>query len=546
MKLLLSNGDIVSSKNYIITKLFDIKGIFIKTNIDDIFMIKIIPEEVSKYITEESDTDFGNTFIDNKKYSIEFIRNYEESYIFYNSISTNLKIYQLNNEHNFQSEDIINNKLNNFLEFSNLKKLEEQKTYVILKEADGPYLYEKFINNLVIDFNYILDLSKICYLLMDFDYSFSYNKNMKKILLKVLKHNNSQTPIVINCKNELIEVKDNLQIINVEKCNGTFFITGNNSLIYFYLPLTKSDSYTVIENEDNFELSNINQFFFVPKKNDFNSINIILTLDNKSDNYPIYIYYYVEYCIIPYSRNIEKKRILIKNETNIIIPNYSKYSKENEQYFIFFKFNKTISKLNAKVIYENIIYVDDQTELILKPGVQIIKFERDIDYYLNITKFKKNKNKSFYSIYKNGETIEKNELSDSENIIYIQEPFYKENIKLKIENEDDILLRVSSEYFQDFSYILYDKNIDIKQVENNLIIKFNTTNYNTKLEYDIALINQEDNIEPFSIHQKFLENNFIYKNIIYSNGIEPLETIFSLDNNFIYDKNYTIIAYGKD
>lgn len=112
--------------------------------------------------------------------------------------------------------------------------MEEQKTYVILKEADGPYLYEKFINNLVIDFNYILDLSKICYLLMDFDYSFSYNKNMKKILLKVLKHNNSQTSIVINCKNELIEVKDNLQIINVEKCNGTFFITGNNSNIFLF------------------------------------------------------------------------------------------------------------------------------------------------------------------------------------------------------------------------------------------------------------------------------------------------------------------------
>ena len=101
---------------------------------------------------------------------------------------------------------------------------------------------------------------------MDFEYNFSYNKKMKRILLKVLKNDIKKTPITFKCKNEVNEIKDNFQIINVEKCNGTFIISGNNSLIYFYLPLTKNDSYKVIENEDNFELSNIAQFFFVPKK----------------------------------------------------------------------------------------------------------------------------------------------------------------------------------------------------------------------------------------------------------------------------------------
>ena len=52
-------------------------------------------------------------------------------------------------------------------------------------------------------------------------------------------------------------------------------MSGNNSLIYFYLPLTVKDSYTLIEEEDNFELSNISHFFFVPKKNEFNTINIL-------------------------------------------------------------------------------------------------------------------------------------------------------------------------------------------------------------------------------------------------------------------------------
>ena len=38
-------------------------------------MIKIILEEISKNIIEESGTYFCNTFIDDKKFSIEFIHN---------------------------------------------------------------------------------------------------------------------------------------------------------------------------------------------------------------------------------------------------------------------------------------------------------------------------------------------------------------------------------------------------------------------------------------------------------------------------------------
>lgn len=67
-------------------------------------------------------------------------------------------------------------------------------------------------------------------------------------------------------------------------------------------------------------------------------------------------------------------REILKNETNIIIPNYSNYSKEKEKYFIFFKF-----KLNAKVIY-----VEDKTSLILRSGIHTIKFLNDIDHYINL------------------------------------------------------------------------------------------------------------------------------------------------------------------
>ena len=304
IKLLTLEGDIISSKNYLITQLINIKGIFIKVNEVDKFMIKIIPEEISKNMKEESSTFFGNTFIDNKKYSFEFIHDNEEIYIFFNSISNNLKIYELNHENNFQLEDFLNKIMNNYSLLSGLKIFEEGKTHIIFKESTGPFLYEKYINNIIIDFYYILDISKIFYLLMDFDYNFSYNRKIKKILLKVLKKDNEQSSIKIRCENELlIEIKDIMQIINLEKCNGTFIMSGNNSLIYFYLPLTLNDSYTIIEDEQkagSIELNNINQFFFIPKKIDFNSINILLSIEYDSNDYPVYLTYYIEYGIIPF------------------------------------------------------------------------------------------------------------------------------------------------------------------------------------------------------------------------------------------------------
>ena len=159
-------------------------------------------------------------------------------------------------------------------------------------------------------------------------------------------------------------------------------------------------------------------------------------------------------------------------------------SNYNETYFIYFRFNTTLSKLNIKIIYENIIYLDDQTYIILEPGINIIKFIRNIDHYLNITKFNKNKEgSSSYTIYKDEKVIEHNIINDTDNIIYIEESVYRENIKLKIENNVKILVRVSPEKFEDFSIISYDTNVDIRQIENILSVKFNITNYKSRLEY---------------------------------------------------------------
>ena len=252
-------------------------------------------------------------------------------------------------------------------------------------------------------------------------------------------------------------------------------------------------------------------FFLISKTNEFNSINILLNIETEDPSEDTFLHYYIDYGKIPYSSNIEKRQIIFKSQANIVIPNYSNISKNDEQYFIYFRFNTTLSKLSAKIVYENIIYLEDQTYIILKPGINNIKFTRDIDHYLNITKFNKNNNsKANYTIYKDEKVIEHNIINETDNIIYIEEPSYRENIKLRIENDDEILLKMSQVYFDDFSIILHNKSINIKQIENILRIKFNTTNYKARLEYHIALIEKEDNINPLYILKKFYENIYIH------------------------------------
>ena len=554
IKLISLNNEIKTSKNYLLIKLNYIKAIFIKTNEDDIFMIKLISEELTKYINEGSSLNFDNSIIENKKFNLDFIYPNEQTNIFYNPISTDLKIFEINNGGNLQLDDLISNKFNYSLLFG-MKSLEGQKTHMILQKSSNVLLYEKFIDNSIMNLNFNLYKSKICYLFINFEYKFSYNRKCKKILIKVLNTNDTtyqirNAPLYFYCNNQLSIINNNVEILNVTNCNGTFIMAGYNTLIYFYIPYTIKDSYDIIENKDNFELKNIYHFFFIPKKNRFNSINILLEIENKDTIDPAFLHYYIDYGIIPYSRNIEKRQIIFKKEVNLVIPNYANISKDNETYFIYFRFNTTLSKLNAKISYENIIYLEDQTYIIIEPGINIIKFSRNIDHYLNLTKFNINKEgTSSYTIYKDEKAMEHNIINDTNNIIYIKRPIYRENIKLKIENDVKILVRVSPEKFEDFSIISYDTNVDIRQIENILSVKFNTTNYKSRLEYQIALIEKEENIDPLIIHQKFYDNNLIYKNTIYSPGKESIETNISLlnnTNNFIYDKNYTLIAYGKD
>ena len=95
---------------------------------------------------------------------------------------------------------------------------------------------------------------------------------------------------------------------------------------------------------------------------------------------------------------------------------------------------------------------------ISKSGVCSTIFTRKIDYYLYITKFNRNNNNCFYLIYTN-KKIHDNEITIQVFIVYIKEPSYNANIKLKIKCSNELLIFIFSINFQDFSFI---KNIDIE------------------------------------------------------------------------------------
>ena len=338
IKLISLNNEIKTSKNYLLIKLNYINAIFIKTNEEDIFMIKLFSEELTKYINEESSFNFDNSILDDKKFNIDFIYINEQTNIFYNPISTDLKIFEINNGGYLQLDDLKNNKFNYSLLFG-MKSLEGKKTHMIFKKSSNVLLYEKYIDNSIFNLNFNLYKSKICYLFLNFEYKFSYNRKCQNILIKFLNINDTiyqsrNEPLYFYCNNELSVINNNVEILNVENCNGTFIMKGYNTLIYFYIPYTIKDSYDIIENKDNFELNDIYHFFFIPKKNRFISINILLEIENIDTIAPAFLHYYIDYGIIPYSRNIEKRQIIFKKEANLVIPNYANNSKDNETLYI--------------------------------------------------------------------------------------------------------------------------------------------------------------------------------------------------------------------
>ena len=91
---------IIKSHNFLISKLFEINGIFISVEEDIFFSIRLVPEKISKNINNNIPTIYSNIINQNKEYIIEYIHETDYKLLFYNKINeveNNLEIYYLNN-----------------------------------------------------------------------------------------------------------------------------------------------------------------------------------------------------------------------------------------------------------------------------------------------------------------------------------------------------------------------------------------------------------------------------------------------------------------
>ena len=552
IKLTDSNNNIISYKNFALTNLVKTKEIFILVEEDDIFEIRLIPEKISKYIKSNNPTIYSNIMRQDNKFEIEYI--YQEDYnlLFYNYMNkpnNELQIYQLNNSI-FNIDDVINNEYDyNYINITNFTYLDPFKTYILVNKCKNKCMYMKYINT-DYDFEYFLDESQIIYLFMDFEYKINYNENITEI--KFEKLNNFEDQIQINCNSKIINIDNSEEIINIEECEGEFTIKGNNSLIYIYLPITLNKDYTIIENKTSFILKDVSEFFFIPNENNYNSINIhISNKDFVNTNKSKLCINYIDYDRIPFSKNIKKKYIKLEENVYINVPNYKQNYSGKEKYYIYFNFLKNISNIEINIVYDNIIKIDgNEFNIIIPSGKNLLQLENQENYYIKIIK-KNNHSNIIYSILRNdiSKPEEENIILNSD-YIYFNSTSYNEDIKLKIENDDDIVFLLSSNLFYDLNMIIFDKNIYIEKNENIIDIKFNTTSYESKLEYYI-IINKNYNIENYTefLYHQIINtdtSSFIYKNIISTIGIEPISIQLNIDKFPSINEKYIIIVLGKE
>ena len=556
LKLMNSEGLIIDSNNFLITNILYIKGIFISIKEDDIFEINLIPEKVSKNIEMNVPSFYSNIIRQNKKWKIDYFYQKDYNLLFYQAITNidnSLQIYQLNNENNIL-EDLINDKLDSFKEISEITILEPYKTYIFINKCKNQCLYMKYIDE-NLNFQYILFESRIIYLYMDFDYKISLLKNITQI--KIKKFNNFENSINFICKNNhSININEVEKIIDLNDCGDEFTLKGNNNLVYIYLPLTSNENYEIINGNSSFNLINATEFFFIPNNNKYNSINILVNnKDFENYNNSILIEYRINNNIIPFSSIIEKNYINVENSSNIIVPNYKQNKTFDEKYFIYFKIYKNISNLEINITYENIITLENkENSLILPSGINILQLDNQQNYYINILKSNIEDNLT-YSIFRNyiSNNNETNIELQSDNIYFYRNSSY-DDMRIQIKNKEEILFSLSPSLFYDLSMVIYDTKIQINQQENVVNIKFNTTDYLSKIEYDIIIFENDNitnntnitNITNYLYHKKISDNFYIYKNIISSIGIEPISIDLKIDEPLTYNKSYITYILGKE
>ena len=235
------------------------------------------------------------------------------------------------------------------------------ETKLIFFDKSSSSLIESFYE-IQQSFNYTIKNSKILLLRKDLEYFLNINND--KIKIKLL--TGSKVKIIDNDK--IYEVNSNNNYIKINLFNNFIKCSGDNALINLFFPLTNKseENIQVCEGQENCEFKNTEEFFIIFPVKNFNTINLIIFIDDDSLT-EIKAEYLVDYNEIPYSINKYnlKKEIILTNKKehsilvkNIIQNDIAKHSTE-EKFYIYFLLIQITKKVNIRIDYFNEIFLDN-------------------------------------------------------------------------------------------------------------------------------------------------------------------------------------------
>ena len=354
MNIMLIRDNAIIKDRLFISHINDINSIsFINIAKEGLFEISMLSENYNKiintnYFMSESEKTFLYTTENNMGEKIEIIPHGNRKIFYYNLLAGRMDIYEIKDINEKEEITTLLNKNDSFVGLIELKNQTKILKFVINSYS----LYEIFYQNYEKNHHFIGKNSKLLYFSKYIKYKVFKIYNGTKIGIKLLSPNSELTlnynnqnlnnnTSKLTMKNTFIELQN---IDNIE-------IEGNNSLVYFFIPLTNKSNYLISYSQSK-KLENINEIFIVPEKTNHDMINLVITIDKSNDdNDNISLLYFVDYNIIPYSRNkkdLMKKIILKKGiKDSISIHNFLKNDNSkhlnNETLYIFLFCKKNIS-----------------------------------------------------------------------------------------------------------------------------------------------------------------------------------------------------------
>lgn len=537
---------------YFITKLDSIDCIyFINVAQDGIFEIKMLSKNYNDIIDlnyinyKEENLFLFNNYINQK---INFLSKNNKRIIFCNLIVGDVDFYQLS--------DL--NEKNNEVKLEQEIKQIKNETLLIKSVMNSYSIYEIFVQNSERDFNFLGINSKMIYFSKYINYRI-YIQNSGKYAVKLLNSDNTELTILTNeTKIILDKINPFIELENITKIN----LEGNNSLVYFLVPVINSDYDYVISNATKMSL-NVSQVFVIPEETNYDVINLIITIDESDeDEDEVILLYLIDCNIIPYSRNkldLLKTTTLKKGIKNfVVINNYLKNNKalkshNNETFYIFLSFNSNIS-FTYELKYSNYqMLLQNEQNLIEKGNKKIYIGNKNN----NFIKFEKCGTKDIsLNIYQN-EEIKQKDITISENNYFL--PCTKTDeeegfLSLEVNSEENFLISIAHDNITSFNNLIYNYDIELSLDEKNkkIIVNYYSISNFPQIEYHIFILNKTyyDNLTNHCFINKNINDIFLKKYMFMSNGEEEIFNnyldINTKDGIIKCNETYSILILGKE